>query len=68
MLQWYDPAAISNLAFPIGVYIDRLSAVMMVLITGVTALLYRYSTRRVIVFLWGSQSCVSLMCHRAAMA
>ena len=26
-IQWYDPAAISNLAFPIGFYIDRLSAV-----------------------------------------
>ncbi|MGC3974048.1 MAG: NADH-quinone oxidoreductase subunit L [Nitrospira sp.] len=43
MFQLYDPAAIANLAFPIGVYIDRLSAVMMVLITGVTTLIYRYS-------------------------
>lgn len=42
-VQLYDPAAIANLAFPIGFYIDRLSAVMMVLITGVTALIYRYS-------------------------
>ena len=42
-VQLYDPAAIANLAFPIGFYIDRLSAVMMVLITGVTSLIYRYS-------------------------
>ena len=42
-VQLYDPAAIANLAFPLGCYIDRLSAVMMVLITGVTALIYRYS-------------------------
>ena len=42
-VRLYDPAAISNLAFPIGFYIDRLSAVMMVLITAVTALIYRYS-------------------------
>ncbi|MBI4002485.1 MAG: NADH-quinone oxidoreductase subunit L [Nitrospira defluvii] len=42
-VQLYDPAAIANLAFPIGFYIDRLSAVMMVLITGVATLIYRYS-------------------------
>lgn len=42
-VQFYDPTAIANLAFPMGFYIDRLSAVMMVLITGVTALIYRYS-------------------------
>ncbi len=42
-VQLYDPAAIANVAFPIGFYIDRLSAVMMVLISGVTALIYRYS-------------------------
>ncbi len=42
-VRLYDPAAVANLAFPIGFYIDRLSAVMMVLITGVTALIYRYS-------------------------
>jgi len=42
-LQLYDPASVANLAFPIGFYIDRLSAVMMVLITGVTTLIYRYS-------------------------
>lgn len=42
-VQLYDPAAISNPAVPVGFYIDRLSAVMMVLITGVTTLIYRYS-------------------------
>jgi NADH-quinone oxidoreductase subunit L len=42
-VRLYDPAAVANPAFPIGFYIDRLSAVMMVLITGVTALIYRYS-------------------------
>jgi NADH-quinone oxidoreductase subunit L len=43
-VRLYDPEAVSNVAFPIGFYIDRLSAVMMVLITGVTTLIYRYST------------------------
>ncbi|MCC2642866.1 MAG: putative NADH-quinone oxidoreductase, subunit [Nitrospira sp.] len=42
-LRLYDPAAVANFAFPIGFYIDRLSAVMMVLISGVTTLIYRYS-------------------------
>jgi NADH-quinone oxidoreductase subunit L len=42
-VRLYDPAAIANLAFPIGFYMDRLSAVLMVLITGVTSLIYRYS-------------------------
>lgn len=42
-IRFYDSASIANLAFPIGFYIDRLSAVMMVLITGVTMLIYRYS-------------------------
>ena len=40
-IQFYDTASVANLAFPIGFYIDRLSAVMMVLITGVTMLIYR---------------------------
>ncbi|MBA2487349.1 MAG: NADH-quinone oxidoreductase subunit L [Nitrospira sp.] len=42
-VRLYDPAAIANLAFPIGFYIDRLSAVMMVFISGVATLIYRYS-------------------------
>lgn len=42
-VRLYDPDAIANLAFPIGFYIDRLSAIMMTLITGVVTLLYRYS-------------------------
>jgi NADH-quinone oxidoreductase subunit L len=45
ILRLYDPTAIANPAFPIGFYIDRLSSVMMVLITGVTALIYLYSMR-----------------------
>jgi NADH-quinone oxidoreductase subunit L len=42
-VRLYDPGAVANPAFPIGFFIDRLSAVMMVLITGVTTLIYRYS-------------------------
>ncbi|WP_455245199.1 NADH-quinone oxidoreductase subunit 5 family protein [Petrachloros mirabilis] len=33
----------SSLAFPIGFYIDRLSAVMMTLITGVSTIIFTYS-------------------------
>jgi NADH-quinone oxidoreductase subunit L len=43
-VRLYDASAVWNVAFPIGFYIDRLSAVMMVLITGVTTLIYLYST------------------------
>src|SRR4029078_1163683 len=43
-VRLYDPASISSLAFPIGLYIDRLSAVMMTLITGVSTVIYCYST------------------------
>jgi NADH-quinone oxidoreductase subunit L len=43
-VRLYDPADVANPAFPIGFYIDRLSSVMMVLVTGVTALIYLYST------------------------
>ncbi|WHZ17042.1 MAG: NADH dehydrogenase, subunit 5 [Nitrospira sp.] len=42
-VRLYDPDAIANLAFPIGFHIDRLSAIMMTLITGVVTILYRYS-------------------------
>jgi len=42
-VRLYDPGAVANPAFPIGFYIDRLSAIMMTLITGVVTLLYRYS-------------------------
>lgn len=42
-LRFYDPASPATLAFPIGFYIDRLSAVMMVLISGVGTIIYIYS-------------------------
>ncbi|RPH77997.1 MAG: NADH-quinone oxidoreductase subunit L, partial [Nitrospiraceae bacterium] len=41
--RFYDPTSIASLAFPIGFYIDRLSAVMMTLITGVSTVIYCYS-------------------------
>ncbi|MGH7181605.1 MAG: NADH-quinone oxidoreductase subunit 5 family protein [Nitrospiraceae bacterium] len=43
-IRFYDPASIASLAVPIGFYIDRLSAVMMTLITGVSTIIYVYST------------------------
>ena len=43
-IRFYDPASVAALTFPIGVYIDRLSAVMMTLITGVGTIIYVYST------------------------
>ena len=39
------PLLSPSLAFPIGFYIDRLSAVMMVLISGVGTIIYTYSHR-----------------------
>lgn len=41
--RFYDPTSIVSLTFPIGFYIDRLSAVMMVLISGVGTVIYAYS-------------------------
>ena len=38
-IRFYDPSSIANVAVPLGFYIDRLTAVMMVLITGVTTLI-----------------------------
>jgi NADH-quinone oxidoreductase subunit L len=43
IIRFYDPASLSMLAFPMGFYIDRLSAVMMVLISGVGTIIYTYS-------------------------
>src|SRR2546425_7173438 len=34
-VRFYEPASGTSLGFPVGFYIDRLSAVMMVLISGV---------------------------------
>lgn len=42
-LRAYDPGASAVLAIPIGLYIDRLSAVMMVLISGIGTIIYTYS-------------------------
>lgn len=42
-LRFYEPASVGRLALPLGFRIDRLSAVMMVLIAGVGAVIYRYS-------------------------
>src|SRR5438105_10153332 len=42
-IRFYDPASLAMLAFPMGFYIDRLSAVMMVLIAGVGTIIYTYS-------------------------
>ncbi len=42
-IRFYDPASSALLTFPIGFYIDRLSAVMMVLISGIGTVIYTYS-------------------------
>jgi NADH-quinone oxidoreductase subunit L len=42
-LRLYDPASALSVAVPFGLYIDRLSAVMMVLISGVGTIIYTYS-------------------------
>ncbi|HSL05996.1 MAG TPA: proton-conducting transporter membrane subunit [Nitrospiraceae bacterium] len=44
-LRLYNPESAGSLAFPIGFYVDRLSAVMMVLISGVGSIIYTYSLR-----------------------
>ena len=43
--RFYDPASLTSLAFPIGFYVDRLSAVMMVLISSIGTIIYVYSIR-----------------------
>lgn len=42
-IRFYDPASPVMVAIPFGLYIDRLSAVMMVLIAGVGTIIYTYS-------------------------
>ena len=42
-VRFYDPSSLLMLTFPMGFYIDRLSAVMMVLIAGVGIIIYIYS-------------------------
>jgi len=43
-IRFYDLSSVSSFAIPIGFYVDRLSAVMMTLITGVSVIIYSYST------------------------
>ena len=70
-IRFYDPASLAMLAFPIGFYIDRLSAVMMVLISGVGTIIYTYSIdymyqdrheRRYLAMLGVATSCCSAWC------
>ncbi|HEY3196844.1 MAG TPA: proton-conducting transporter membrane subunit [Nitrospirales bacterium] len=42
-IRFYDPSFIANVALPLGFHIDRLSAVMLVLISGVGTIVYGYS-------------------------
>jgi NADH-quinone oxidoreductase subunit L len=44
-VRFYDSDSVSSFIIPIGFYVDRLSAVMMTLITGVSTIIYCYSTR-----------------------
>jgi NADH-quinone oxidoreductase subunit L len=44
-LRLYDPASAASFAVPLGLYVDRLSAVMLVLISGVGTIIYVYSVR-----------------------
>ncbi|HEU4686669.1 MAG TPA: proton-conducting transporter membrane subunit [Nitrospira sp.] len=41
--RFYDLSSIASFAIPIGFYVDRLSAVMMTLITGISVVIYNYS-------------------------
>ncbi len=42
-VRFYDPTSVANSALPVGFHIDRLSALMMVLISLVSTVIYRYS-------------------------
>ena len=42
-IRFYDPLSLANPALPLGFHFDRLSAVMMVLISAVGTIIYRYS-------------------------
>ena len=42
-VSFYEPGAAATLAFPLGFHVDRLSAIMMTLITAVSAIIYLYS-------------------------
>lgn len=42
-IRLYEPGTLESWVLPLGVQVDRLSAVMMVLVAGVGTLIYRYS-------------------------
>jgi NADH-quinone oxidoreductase subunit L len=42
-IRLYNLSSVASFAIPIGLYVDRLSAVMMTLITGVSVIIYTYS-------------------------
>ncbi|MDF0642678.1 MAG: proton-conducting transporter membrane subunit [Nitrospira sp.] len=42
-IRFYDPALTGSFPLPLGFYVDRLSAVMMVLISGIGTIIYAYS-------------------------
>ena len=42
-VRFYDLHSVASFAIPIGFYVDRLSAVMMTLITAVSVIIYNYS-------------------------
>jgi NADH-quinone oxidoreductase subunit L len=44
-LRLYDPISAASFAVPLGLYVDRLSAVMLVLISGVGTIIYVYSVK-----------------------
>jgi NADH-quinone oxidoreductase subunit L len=44
IIRFYNPDSAASLIIPLGFYVDRLSAVMMTLITAVSMLIYIYST------------------------
>jgi NADH-quinone oxidoreductase subunit L len=43
-IRFYNPATAASLTIPVGFYIDRLSGVMMTLISAVSLIIYSYST------------------------
>lgn len=43
-IRFYDLSSVTSMIIPLGLYVDRLSAVMMTLITAVTLIIYVYST------------------------
>jgi NADH-quinone oxidoreductase subunit L len=42
-IRFYDLSSVASFAIPIGFYVDRLSAVLMTLITSVSVIIYNYS-------------------------